>query len=99
MRRPGLSEVYMAGQTVLLAISTAPVAPPGAGTFQTVVGWVAWAVTVCAAIGLLGVAGSLMLQHQRGGISEHGARFGQVVTGIVLAVFAGPIVTALGLAG
>lgn len=46
----------MLGLTVLHAIGTTPVAPPGAQHFQTVVGWVAWGVTACAALGLLIVA-------------------------------------------
>jgi len=87
------------GLTVLHAIGTTPVAPPGAQHFQTVVGWAAWGVTACAALGLLIVAGTLMIQHRRGGISEHGSALGAVVTGIVLAASAGPIVAALGLSG
>jgi len=86
------------GLTVLHAIGTTPVAPPGAQHFQTVVGWVAWGVTACAGLGLLIVDGTLMIQHRRGGISEHGSAL-SVVTGIVLAASAGPIVAALGLSG
>lgn len=88
----------MARPTFLAVPNSTPVPPPGAATFQTAIGWVAWGVTACAVLGLLVVAGSLMLAHQRGRISEHGAALGAVLSGCVLAAFAGPIVTALGLA-
>lgn len=89
----------MQAPTELLAINTTPVAPPGAATFQTLIGWVAWGVTACAVLGLLVVAASLMLKHRRGEASEHGSALGMVLSGCVLAAFAGPIVAALGLTG
>jgi uncharacterized membrane protein YjfL (UPF0719 family) len=88
----------MPGPTVF-AIGTTPVAPPGADRFTTLVGWFAWGVTALAVVGLLMVAGALMIQHRRGEIGQHGSAFGMVVTGCILAATAGPIVRALGLAG
>ncbi len=88
----------MPGPTVF-AIGTTPVAPPGADRFTTLVGWFAWGVAALAVVGLLMVAGALMIQHRRGEIGQHGSAFGMVVTGCILAATAGPIVRALGLAG
>ncbi len=82
-----------------LAIGTAPVAPPGADRFTTLVGWFSWGVTARAVVGLLMVAGALMIQHRRGEVGQHGSALGMVLTGCILAATAGPIVAALGLAG
>jgi len=83
----------------VLSIGTTPVAPPGAARFLQLVGWVSWGVTALAVVGLMMVAGTLMIAHRRGDVSQHGAALGAVFSGCILAAPAGPIVAALGLAG
>jgi len=85
---------------VLAAPSPTSVAPPGSDHFMTLLNWVFWGVTAIGVLGFLAVAGGMMISHTRGTggtVGEHGAKFGMVAAGCVVAAFAGPIATALGL--
>jgi len=90
---------HVTAALVQAAPSPTSVAPPGSEHFMTLLGWVFWGVTVVGVIGFLAVAGGMMISHTRGTggtVGEHGSKFAMVAAGCVVAAFAGPIATALG---
>ena len=92
-----MNHVYAA---VLAAPSPTSTAPPGSEYFLTFLGWALWGVTIVGVVGFLAVGGGMMISHTRGTggtTGEHGAKFAMVAAGCIVAAFAGPIATALGL--
>lgn len=94
--------------TVLIALSTAKdtliaagintpvsVQPPGTAGLLTVVGWVAWIVTLACICGIFAVAGKMAFSHRRGEGSEAVGQLGWVMGACVLIAAAGPIVNVL----
>lgn len=70
-------------------------APPGSDKVTTVISWIAWGVFAVAVLGVLLVAGRMMLKHQRGEGAEAAGGLGWVLGGCILAASASGLVGAL----
>ena len=85
--------------TMLLTASRADAAvpqpngeqPPGTDGLITILDWGFWVVSLIGVGGLLGVAGIMMLRHNRGQGGESMGSLGWVLGGCVLATAAGPM--------
>ena len=70
--------------------------PPGvAGPLTTVLSWAAWTVFALAILGILLVAGKMIISHQQGRGGEHGQGLAFVLGGIILAASASALVGVL----
>ena len=70
-------------------------APPGSAKIETVIRWVAWIVFALGVVGLLIVAGRMMLKHKRGEGEEAASGLTWVLGGCIVAASAGALVGAL----
>jgi hypothetical protein len=71
-------------------------APPGVdGPVTTIIGWAAWVVFALAVVGILVVAGSMIISHRNGRGGEHGAGLAYVLGGTILAAAASGIIGAV----
>jgi len=92
-----LTALSTAKDTLIAAGINAPVSvqPPGTAGLLTVVGWVAWIVTLACIVGIFAVAGKMAFSHRRGEGSEAVGQLGWVMGACVLIAAAGPIVNVL----
>jgi len=92
-----LSALSTAKDTLILADITPPasVQPPGTAGLLTVLGWVAWIVTLACICGIFAVAGKMAFSHRRGEGSEAVGQLGWVMGACVLIAAAGPVVNVL----
>ncbi len=92
-----LTALSTAKDTLIAAGINAPVSvqPPGTAGLLTVVGWVAWIVTLACIFGIFAVAGKMAFSHRRGEGSEAVGQLGWVMGACVLIAAAGPIVNVL----
>ncbi|GAB2718005.1 hypothetical protein [Kitasatospora kifunensis] len=67
-------------------------APPGFDKLQTIVGWVAWGVTLACVVGILVSAGKMALNHRRGEAGEHATGLAWVLGASILVGVASSIV-------
>jgi hypothetical protein len=95
-------EVLNIATEVLAAIpNPSPEEPPGGAGLLKVLGWAAWIVFGMAVLGVLFVAGKMMIDQKSGhGGGQHAQSLGIVLTGCIIASVAsglvGAIVTASG---
>lgn len=78
-----------------------PEQPPGGAGFLKILGWVSWIVFGLAVVGLLVVAGKMMIDNKAGhGGGQHAQALMTVLTGCIIAAVAsgivGGVVTASG---
>lgn len=93
-----LTALSTANDTLVLAVGIQPpgsVQPPGTEGLLTVLGWLAWVVTLAAIGGVFLVAGKMAVSHRRGEGSEAVGQLGWVLGAAVLIGAAGPVVNAL----
>lgn len=93
-----LTALSTAKDTLVLAAEINPpgsVQPPGTEGLLTVLGWLAWVVTLAAIGGVFLVAGKMAVSHRRGEGSEAVGQLGWVLGAAVLIGAAGPVVNAL----
>ena len=92
-----LTVLSAAADALILADIKAPAAvqPPGTAGLLTVLGWVAWLVTLGCIAGVFFVAGKMAFAHRRGEGSEAVGQLGWVMGACVLIAAAGPIVNLL----
>ncbi|MDJ0344233.1 hypothetical protein QMK19_28920 [Streptomyces sp. H10-C2] len=69
--------------------------PPFAQKLLTILGWVAWGVTLACVAGVLIVAGKMAMAHNRGEGGEHARALGMVGAACIIAGSASAIVGTL----
>lgn len=70
-----------------------PTAPPGSGGLIKILGWAAWIVFGLAVLGILFVAGKMMIDQKAGhGGGQHAQSLAMVLTGCIIASVASGIV-------
>lgn len=72
-----------------------PVQPPGTQGLTTLLGWVAWGVTLLCVLGVLLVAAKMAVSHRRGEGSEAVNNLGWVMGACVLAASGAQLVNVL----
>lgn len=77
------------------ADNVAPIPGDAADDATMILGWVFWGVSILGVLGILAVAGSMLMSFRRGEASEHGGKLGIVLAACLLASSSGPIVNAL----
>ena len=70
-------------------------APPGSDKLLTLARWILWIVSGLSVVGLLLVAGRMVVAHNHGEWGQHGQRLGAVMFGIILIGSASGIAGAL----
>ncbi|MEZ2373413.1 hypothetical protein [Arthrobacter sp. RCC_34] len=90
-------EIVNHGVEIVNAIpNPTPEEPPGGGGFLKILGWGAWVVFGLAVLGILIVAGKMMIDNKQGhGGGQHAQALGTVLTGCIIASVASGIVGAI----
>jgi hypothetical protein len=70
-------------------------APPGSAQLLTILQWIAWIATAACVVGVLMVAATMAIRHQRGEGGQHLAGLGWVLVGCVLIGTASALVGSL----
>ncbi|MFE6808596.1 hypothetical protein ACFVEN_44135 [Streptomyces sp. NPDC057681] len=87
--------VTLAGDVPNPADNVKPIPGGAAQDMVTILGWAFWVVTILGVLGILTVAGGMVISHRRGDASEHGGKLGIVLGALILASASGPIVNAI----
>lgn len=69
--------------------------PPGAGRFETVLGWAKWVSLVVCVLGLVMAGAVMAFQSRRGEGGEHLNRIGMALMGVVIISAASSLVSFL----
>lgn len=93
--------LHHAAQILADIPNPSPAPPPGSGGLIKILGWAAWIVFGLAVLGILFVAGKMMIDQKAGhGGGQHAQSLAMVLTGCIIASVAsgivGGIVTASG---